>query len=122
MIQIRVADVAAVHRVVTDKLSDIPAVRATETVIVLDEVLRRPYVLPPRFPGRRTASRTRSGYSRREWVRHDPLHPRGRRPSRPPGRHRPGGLTRCRGRCAPGGRRSHLYANGCLVTRMGVWS
>ncbi|MGW2824579.1 Lrp/AsnC family transcriptional regulator [Streptomyces sp. NPDC001443] len=51
MIQIRVADVAAVHRVVTDKLSNIPAVRATETVIVLDEVLRRPYVLPPASHG-----------------------------------------------------------------------
>ncbi|WP_316959657.1 Lrp/AsnC family transcriptional regulator [Streptomyces sp. TRM68367] len=46
MIQIRVADVAAVHRLVTDQLSTIPAVRATETVIILDEVLRRPYVLP----------------------------------------------------------------------------
>ena len=46
MIQIRVADVTAVHRLVTDRLSTIPAVRATETVIILDEVLRRPYVLP----------------------------------------------------------------------------
>jgi DNA-binding Lrp family transcriptional regulator len=45
MIQIRVADVTAVHRLVTDRLSTIPAVRATETVIILDEVLR-PYVLP----------------------------------------------------------------------------
>ncbi|MCM2578867.1 Lrp/AsnC family transcriptional regulator [Streptomyces meridianus] len=46
MIQIRVPDVAAVHRLVTDQLSTIPAVRATETVIILDEALRRPYVLP----------------------------------------------------------------------------
>ncbi|NEC84902.1 Lrp/AsnC family transcriptional regulator [Streptomyces sp. SID12501] len=46
MIQVRVRDVAAVHRLVTDQLSTIPAVRATETVIILDEVLRRPYVLP----------------------------------------------------------------------------
>ncbi|MGW1783681.1 Lrp/AsnC family transcriptional regulator [Streptomyces sp. NPDC002143] len=46
MIQIRVPDVGAVHRLVTDQLANIPAVRATETVIILDEVLRRPYVLP----------------------------------------------------------------------------
>ena len=46
MIQIRVPDVGAVHRLVTEKLSPIPAVRATETVIILDEVMRRPYVLP----------------------------------------------------------------------------
>ncbi|GII32761.1 Lrp/AsnC family transcriptional regulator [Planotetraspora mira] len=46
MIQIRVADVAAVHTMVTDRLANIPAVKATETVFILDEVLRRPYVLP----------------------------------------------------------------------------
>ncbi|QIQ03662.1 Lrp/AsnC family transcriptional regulator [Streptomyces liangshanensis] len=46
MIQIRVQDVSAVHRLVTEQLASIPAVRATETVIILDEVLRRPYVLP----------------------------------------------------------------------------
>jgi Lrp/AsnC family leucine-responsive transcriptional regulator len=46
MIQIRVPDVGAVHRLVTEQLAHVPAVRATETVIILDEVLRRPYVLP----------------------------------------------------------------------------
>jgi hypothetical protein len=46
MIQIRVPDVGAVHRLVTERLANVPAVRATETVIILDEVLRRPYVLP----------------------------------------------------------------------------
>ena len=46
MIQIRVPNVAAVHRVVTEQLANVPAVRATETVFILDEVLRRPYVLP----------------------------------------------------------------------------
>jgi Lrp/AsnC family leucine-responsive transcriptional regulator len=52
MIQIRVPDVGAVHRLVTEQLAPIPAVRATETVVILDEVLRRPYVLPsaPRSP------------------------------------------------------------------------
>ncbi|MGP3959708.1 Lrp/AsnC family transcriptional regulator [Nonomuraea sp. 3N208] len=46
MIQVRVADVAAVHTMVTDRLANIPAVKATETVFILDEVLKRPYVLP----------------------------------------------------------------------------
>ncbi|MEV4250760.1 Lrp/AsnC family transcriptional regulator [Streptosporangium canum] len=53
MIQVRVTDVAAVHAMVTDRLANIPAVKATETVFILDEVLRRPYVLPSdRGPGR----------------------------------------------------------------------
>ncbi|GAA4566159.1 Lrp/AsnC family transcriptional regulator [Planotetraspora kaengkrachanensis] len=53
MIQIRVADVAAVHSMVTERLANIPAVKATETVFILDEVIRRPYVLPSdRGPGR----------------------------------------------------------------------
>jgi len=46
MIQIRVRDVATVHHLVTHRLASIPAVKATETVFILDEVLRRPYVLP----------------------------------------------------------------------------
>ncbi|MEV4804739.1 Lrp/AsnC family transcriptional regulator [Nonomuraea sp. NPDC049421] len=46
MIQVRVSDVAAVHTMVTDRLANIPAVKATETVFILDEVLKRPYVLP----------------------------------------------------------------------------
>ena len=46
MIQIRAADVAVVHHLVTERLASIPAVKATETVFILDEVLRRPYVLP----------------------------------------------------------------------------
>ncbi|MFJ2033631.1 Lrp/AsnC family transcriptional regulator [Streptosporangium sp. NPDC087985] len=53
MIQVRMADVAAVHAMVTERLASIPAVKATETVFILDEVLRRPYVLPgDRGPGR----------------------------------------------------------------------
>lgn len=46
MIQVRMADVAEVHAMVTDRLANIPAVKATETVFILDEVLKRPYVLP----------------------------------------------------------------------------
>ncbi|MDP9867640.1 MULTISPECIES: Lrp/AsnC family transcriptional regulator [Streptosporangium] len=53
MIQVRMADVAAVHAMVTERLANIPAVKATETVFILDEVLKRPYVLPSdRGPGR----------------------------------------------------------------------
>ncbi|WP_405146336.1 Lrp/AsnC family transcriptional regulator [Sphaerisporangium sp. NBC_01403] len=52
MIQVRMADVAAVHALVTERLASIPAVKATETVFILDEVLKRPYVLPSdRRPG-----------------------------------------------------------------------
>ncbi|WSG19430.1 Lrp/AsnC family transcriptional regulator [Nonomuraea sp. NBC_01738] len=57
MIQVRMPDVASVHALVTERLAGIPAVKATETVFILDEVLKRPYVLPsdqPR-PARRTA-------------------------------------------------------------------
>ncbi|MEV0594854.1 Lrp/AsnC family transcriptional regulator [Nonomuraea cavernae] len=46
MILVRMADVAEVHAMVTDRLAGIPAVKATETVFILDEVLKRPYVLP----------------------------------------------------------------------------
>lgn len=46
MIQIRMPDVASVHTLVTERLAGIPAVKATETVFILDEVLKRPYVLP----------------------------------------------------------------------------
>ncbi|MFC4535459.1 Lrp/AsnC family transcriptional regulator [Sphaerisporangium dianthi] len=46
MIQVRMPDVASVHALVTERLASIPAVKATETVFILDEVLKRPYVLP----------------------------------------------------------------------------
>ncbi|GLW98588.1 hypothetical protein Misp02_26750 [Microtetraspora sp. NBRC 16547] len=46
MIQVRMADVAAVHSLVTERLANIPAVKATETVFILDEVIKRPYILP----------------------------------------------------------------------------
>lgn len=46
MIQVRAVDVAAVHRLVSERLAGIPAVKATETVLILDEVIRRPFVLP----------------------------------------------------------------------------
>ncbi len=42
---------------VTDRLANIPAVKATETVFILDEVLKRPYVLPSDGEKARTARR-----------------------------------------------------------------
>jgi Lrp/AsnC family transcriptional regulator, leucine-responsive regulatory protein len=57
MIQVRMADVAAVHALVTERLASIPAVKATETVFILDEVLRRPYVLPSDHGPRQTPRR-----------------------------------------------------------------
>jgi DNA-binding Lrp family transcriptional regulator len=64
MIQVRVSDVAEVHAMVTDRLAGIPAVKATETVFILDEVLRRPYVLPSdrekARPARRAAQETQA--------------------------------------------------------------
>jgi DNA-binding Lrp family transcriptional regulator len=57
MIQVRMADVAAVHVMVTDRLANIPAVKATETVFILDEVLHRPYVLPTDRGPRQAAAR-----------------------------------------------------------------
>ncbi|MFD2352728.1 Lrp/AsnC family transcriptional regulator [Nonomuraea ferruginea] len=65
MILVRVADVAEVHAMVTDRLANIPAVKATETVFILDEVLKRPYVLPSdrerARPARRPAPETPGG-------------------------------------------------------------
>ncbi|MFF0311488.1 Lrp/AsnC family transcriptional regulator [Streptosporangium sp. NPDC004379] len=57
MIQVRMADVAAVHAMVTERLAGIPAVKATETVFILDEVIRRPYVLPGDRAGGRAVPR-----------------------------------------------------------------
>lgn len=57
MIQVRMADVAAVHAMVTERLANIPAVKATETVFILDEVLRRPYILPSDRGNERPARR-----------------------------------------------------------------
>ncbi|MEU8271191.1 Lrp/AsnC family transcriptional regulator [Sphaerisporangium sp. NPDC049002] len=57
MIQVRMADVAAVHALVTERLASIPAVKATETVFILDEVLKRPYVLPSDRRPRQTPRR-----------------------------------------------------------------
>ena len=46
LILVRVPDVETLRDVVLERLQSMPAVRATQTIFVLDEVVRRPYVLP----------------------------------------------------------------------------
>ena len=46
MMLIRAAEVADIHDFVIGVISSLPEVRAVETVLVLDEVVRRPYLLP----------------------------------------------------------------------------
>lgn len=50
MLLVRARDVAEVHHFVTDVLSLLPEIRAVESVLVMDEVLRRPYLLPEDSP------------------------------------------------------------------------
>ena len=45
-ILVRVPDVQTLRDVILERIQSIPGVRATQTVFVLDEVVRRPYVLP----------------------------------------------------------------------------
>jgi Lrp/AsnC family transcriptional regulator, leucine-responsive regulatory protein len=46
LILVRVPDVETLRDVILERLQSMPAVRATQTVFVLDEVVRRPYILP----------------------------------------------------------------------------
>jgi Lrp/AsnC family transcriptional regulator, leucine-responsive regulatory protein len=46
LIQVRVRDIETLRDVVLERLQTLPDVRATETLFVLDEVVRRPLVLP----------------------------------------------------------------------------
>jgi Lrp/AsnC family transcriptional regulator, leucine-responsive regulatory protein len=46
LILVRVPDVETLRDVILERLQSMPAVRATQTIFVLDEVVRRPYVLP----------------------------------------------------------------------------
>jgi DNA-binding Lrp family transcriptional regulator len=46
LILVRVPDVETLRDVILERLQSMPAVRATQTIFVLDEVLRRPFVLP----------------------------------------------------------------------------
>jgi DNA-binding Lrp family transcriptional regulator len=46
MLVVRAADVADIHDFVIGVISALPEVKAVETVLVLDEVVRKPYLLP----------------------------------------------------------------------------
>jgi len=46
LILVRVPDVETLRDVILERLQSMPAVRATQTVFVLDEVMRRPFILP----------------------------------------------------------------------------
>jgi Lrp/AsnC family transcriptional regulator, leucine-responsive regulatory protein len=50
MLLVRAVDVAEVHHFVTEVLSVLPEIRAVESVLVMDEVVRRPYLLPGDLP------------------------------------------------------------------------
>jgi DNA-binding Lrp family transcriptional regulator len=50
MLLVRAVDVAEVHYFVTEVLSLLPEIRAVESVLVMDEVIRRPYLLPSDVP------------------------------------------------------------------------
>jgi Lrp/AsnC family transcriptional regulator, leucine-responsive regulatory protein len=50
MLLVRAVDVAEVHHFVTEVLSVLPEIRAVESVLVMDEVVRRPYLLPADVP------------------------------------------------------------------------
>ena len=46
LILVRVADVETLRDVILERLQSMPSVRATQTIFVLEEVVRRPFVLP----------------------------------------------------------------------------
>ncbi len=50
MLLVRARDVAEVHEFVTTVLSVLPEIRAVESVLVMDEVVSRPYLLPGDVP------------------------------------------------------------------------
>ena len=52
MLLIRATDVSGVHAFSTGVIAQLPEVRTVVSVVVLDEVIRRPYVLPGDLPER----------------------------------------------------------------------
>ena len=52
MMLVRERDVAGVHHFATSVIAALPQVRTVVSVVVLDEVVRRPYVLPGDLPQR----------------------------------------------------------------------
>ncbi|MCK2025656.1 Lrp/AsnC family transcriptional regulator [Microbacterium sufflavum] len=54
MLLIRAVDVSGVHEFSTGVIAQLPEVRTVVSVVVLDEVVRRPYLLPADLPERDT--------------------------------------------------------------------
>ncbi|QTX03814.1 Lrp/AsnC family transcriptional regulator [Agromyces archimandritae] len=52
MLLVRATDVAGIHDFATGVVAQVPAVKAVVSVVVLDEVIRLPYVLPTDVPAR----------------------------------------------------------------------
>lgn len=55
MLTIRAGDVTSIHEFVVGGIAVLPEVKSVETVLVLDEVFRRPYLLPTDLPDRAAA-------------------------------------------------------------------
>jgi DNA-binding Lrp family transcriptional regulator len=66
MLLIRAEDVGAVHDFVTGVVAIRPEIKAVVSVVVLDEVVRRPYLLPSDIPDR-SSETARLGMTR--WTR-----------------------------------------------------
>lgn len=52
MLLIRAVDVGGVHEFTTGVIAQLPQVRTIVSVVILDEVIRKPYVLPSDIPAR----------------------------------------------------------------------
>jgi len=55
MLLIRAGDVGTIHEFVIGEIAALPQVKSVETVLVLDEVFQRPYLLPTDLPERPSA-------------------------------------------------------------------
>lgn len=55
MLMIRATDVSGVHDFSTGVIAQLPEVRTVVSVVILDEVVRRPYILPTDVPERAPA-------------------------------------------------------------------
>lgn len=56
MMLVRATDVSGIHTFTTGVIATLPEVRTVVSVVVLDEVVRRPYLLPPDLPERESAA------------------------------------------------------------------
>ncbi|WP_156762147.1 Lrp/AsnC family transcriptional regulator [Microbacterium karelineae] len=57
MLLVRAPDVSGVHVFTTDVIAGLPEVRTIVSVVVLDEVVRRPFILPTDLPDRQGSAK-----------------------------------------------------------------